>query len=660
MDNAKRNACSRCRSLKLRCLFDTFAGHGKCRRCYDKGSDCVFEAIAPRQRRKRTDTRVAALEKQIAGLKAAIDQHPVSDGAEDCTETQDGAERGVNRPNNTVSQTNDRQASDGSLSSHLHDRIRRNQHPHSREETIPGLIEADVLPLHVGITFFDEFKNNVLPSYPILELTGSHTFTSLRSSQPLLLLGIVTAASRGSDQQLFAELHARLRSLLADAVLVRGQCSLEIVRAILLMEVWYHPPQDLRHLNFYMWIQVAGILVRQLGLWPWTVDASKEGHNVLDQLVDRPRSHVRTAFAVYLSMSTVAISLRRPMTMIWTEHARASLQAFEDSARNAQDKRLVAWVKLQLLAGDLEALRIALSSTRQPEILEQTCSIDRQTIQRFEGRFIEWRNDSFGVIDDSLQIHFFYCRSKLYELAVLLSQTRSTSFPQAEGQISSANNTMDIVWALMSLIQASHNVLDVLLRLDIKPYLRCPTVTTVRALYAIREIHLIWRSTRHHNPQYSQYITEEALSITFYLKQMNDFLARARGSEGFSVPDMALKSLASITNEVLDLATTTSHPRAVAGTSPVGSVNRSKELPADDLEAILTLASPLSEASASIAPAMRDRSPAFSSQHFNTAAAVDHQARNCNDFTRDGDQTTLSDFDMMIMPDAGWMLGPEF
>jgi hypothetical protein len=138
----------------------------------------------------------------------------------------------------------------------------------------------------------------------VLELTEGHAFTSLRSSQPLLLLATVTAASRGSDQRLFAELHSRLRSLLADAVLVRGQCSLEIIQAILVMEVWYHPPEDLRHLNFYMWIQIASTLVRQLGLWPWAVNSSKESHNSFKQFSNRPRSNIRTAFAVYLSMST--------------------------------------------------------------------------------------------------------------------------------------------------------------------------------------------------------------------------------------------------------------------------------------------------------------------------------------------------------------------
>jgi hypothetical protein len=244
------------------------------------------------------------LEKQIAGLKAAIDQHAVGDHLEDGAETQAGAELGVDQRNNALPWKNDSQVDDGGPSVHTNERIRRSQYPPPGEQSIPDLIGADVLPLSVGIKLFDEFKNDVLPGYPVLELSEDHTFTSLRSSHPLLLLGMVTAASRGSNQRLFAELHPRLRSLLADAVLVRGQCSLEIIQAILVMEIWYHPPEDLRHLNFYTWIQIAGTLVRQLGLWPWTIDSSKKRHNSLEQPPNLSRGNDRTAFAVYLSMST--------------------------------------------------------------------------------------------------------------------------------------------------------------------------------------------------------------------------------------------------------------------------------------------------------------------------------------------------------------------
>jgi hypothetical protein len=260
---------------------------------------------------------------------------------------------------------------------------------------------------------------------------------------------------------------------------------------------------------------------------------------------------------------------------------------------------------------------------------------------------------------DSLQVHFSYCRVKLYELAFLSSQTRPTSISHIEKAV---DNTTDMVWALMSLIQASHNVLDVLLRLDIKTFLKCPTVTTVRALYAMLEIYLIWRSTKHQNPQLPQCITEEAFSTTFYLQRMHGFLERARGPAGFSVPDMALKSLASITKEVLNSsATTTSYPPAVVGTSPAADcANKSTDSPANDLEAILTLATTHFEASAGSRPAARDTSSMVSSPTLDTSAALYFQPEEHDELNREGEQMVFSEFDMMIMPDAGWPFGTEF
>jgi hypothetical protein len=211
----------------------------------------------------------------------------------------------------------------------------------------------------------------------------------------------------------------------------------------------------------------------------------------------------------------------------------------------------------------------------------------------------------------------------------------------------------------MSLIQASHNVLDTMLRLDTKAYLRCPTVTTVRALYALQQIYLVWKSTQHQNPQLSHLITEEALALTFYVKRANAFWERAAGAEGFSVPTMALSSLASITKKVLDFDITTSHPQAVE-TNSTDRVDEPTESPANDLEAILTLSTTRSQASTSITPAVCDTSSVVYSHPVDANDAVHHRAGEHNDINREEEYMALSEFDMMIMPDADWMFGTEF
>lgn len=50
--------------------------------------------------------------------------------------------------------------------------------------------------------------------------------------------------------------------------MVQGDRSLELVQAILVMIEWYGSSDDLRHLTFYTWVQMADVMVRELGLCP--------------------------------------------------------------------------------------------------------------------------------------------------------------------------------------------------------------------------------------------------------------------------------------------------------------------------------------------------------------------------------------------------------
>jgi hypothetical protein len=104
---------------------------------------------------------------------------------------------------------------------------------------------------------------------------------------------------------------------------------------------------------------------------------------------------------------------------------------------------------------------------------------------------------------------------------------------------------------VMSLIQSSHSVLDALLQIETSTYRKCPTVTTIRALYAIREIWTVWRSVHFQQTYLSDFITEEVLSLRFYAQQVKDFFEVTTGPEGYQIPKMALNALSNITKYVL-------------------------------------------------------------------------------------------------------------
>jgi hypothetical protein len=294
----QKNACISCRTSKIRCSLDTFAQHGKCRRCFNTNNDCNFKTIAPRQRRKRTDTRVAALEQRLTELQVAVDSqrlihydngtvHVTTSKIVPAPQPIFGDANGT-YANETRATTEERKC----LPEMEDENLVGNCHLQSPLETLFAL---NLLSADTAVRLFDDFTNNVLPQYPILALSSGESFDWLRAHQPTLLLSMIAAACRASNPSLFRKLHFRLRGDLSEQVMVHGNRSVELVQAIFVMVEWYDPPEDMRRLNFYAWIQIAGLMVRELGLWPWNEDTSSS--------VDHTTSEWRISFAAYLTMS---------------------------------------------------------------------------------------------------------------------------------------------------------------------------------------------------------------------------------------------------------------------------------------------------------------------------------------------------------------------
>ncbi|KAK4447551.1 putative fungal-specific transcription protein [Podospora aff. communis PSN243] len=82
-DPKKQRACESCRGLKVRCEPDATNPEGPCKRCAKAGRACVVTQPT-RKRQKKTDNRVAELEKKIDALTASLQAtrggapHPMS------------------------------------------------------------------------------------------------------------------------------------------------------------------------------------------------------------------------------------------------------------------------------------------------------------------------------------------------------------------------------------------------------------------------------------------------------------------------------------------------------------------------------------------------------------------------------------------------------
>lgn len=137
----------------------------------------------------------------------------------------------------------------------------------SEVTTLPGIV-PDLLPFENAQALLTRFRNKTIPQFPLILLPSkTTTLSALATSKPTLLLALFTAASSSGPGLLFKTLHAELTKRLAMRVIVNGERSLELVQALLVMEVWYCIPEDGEEgVNFYQWIHVAATMALQLGL----------------------------------------------------------------------------------------------------------------------------------------------------------------------------------------------------------------------------------------------------------------------------------------------------------------------------------------------------------------------------------------------------------
>lgn len=87
-DTKRPRACEACRGLKVKCDPDLVKG--TCRRCAKAGRQCIVTAPS-RKRQKKTDNRVAELEKKINALEASLHatKGEVSTGSDDAASDDD-------------------------------------------------------------------------------------------------------------------------------------------------------------------------------------------------------------------------------------------------------------------------------------------------------------------------------------------------------------------------------------------------------------------------------------------------------------------------------------------------------------------------------------------------------------------------------------------
>lgn len=85
--------------------------------------------------------------------------------------------------------------------------------------------------------------------------------------------------------------------------------------------------------------------------------------------------------------------------MALTKAALQCLELFDQNTRDVNDKRLVAWIRLQMVAEEAETARVQLQECAEGSTCHDQKMMDHKLIQALEDRLGAWRDASQGLMN---------------------------------------------------------------------------------------------------------------------------------------------------------------------------------------------------------------------------------------------------------------------
>ncbi|KAK9240094.1 hypothetical protein V1525DRAFT_395974 [Lipomyces kononenkoae] len=452
-DHKRSRACDHCRALKVRCVpHDETEPSGTCHRCYKSSRQCVF-TVNPRKRQKRTDTRVADLEKKLDELTARLA----------ATKGQQGehtrAKREILTPEMThaaqpsrngqqVLQTESEEQSQNIPPLHLP--VKANSYPtppmlHQQQPTtqadfssISGLAElaslrpdelsayyrtyssplrqsADVLglrfvqPQHIEEVFrrydvreelaqkvFDYFANDMLPHFPFLYFPPNMVFREVLMSKPMTSLAIFaqSIAKTKDTLDLASQLVAELYRIVSEQVFVVGNKTLDLIQCLMIMCAWYNPPEIYECNKVTIFTNCAITLARELGLHK--PPRSRSQHKVdtifraLQPVDTQSLECRRTWLGLYYASCVLSMHFRDTNPVRWSPYLDQCCEVLDIKDGVPSDHTLVRLARLHQIIENIADIFHPSDDSEPTDINDKRLA---HMIRIFERNLCDWKNE---------------------------------------------------------------------------------------------------------------------------------------------------------------------------------------------------------------------------------------------------------------------------
>ncbi|EHY56439.1 hypothetical protein HRR83_002480 [Exophiala dermatitidis] len=583
-DLKRPRACEACRQLKVKCELDENSPTGSCKRCAKANRQCIVTAPS-RKRQKKTDSRVAELEKKIDALTATLASRGGGGGGPDADFTADTTiahqphavrpgpyggqwpglppppppppQLGLQSPQNMHQGV--KRKSTGNYD-YVGGDLHKSSEPLFRspapvppyppiqaETSRPKSSfdnEASADPVERGLVdvvtarkCFERYMAEMCEHLPMVVFAPGTTAEQVRKTKPVLFLAVLAVASGTIRPDLQQRLITEITRTLADRLINRGEKSLELVQTLQVTTCFYQPPEKYEELNFNQLIHIAAVMALDLGMGKRTKPGGGPSWRPYPEnkrpLTEPNSAETRRAWlGCYFMCSNSSMSLRRPLLIRWSPYAEECIEILNSSPDALpSDKWFCHLVRAQHIA---EEVGLEFSMDDPASLLSLTDPKTQYHLKAFERQLAEWHDAATPEILKKPVIQHTEGIINLYMHEIAMHHNHNVddfrppfNATPIEGPPDPDNVTPAHIEALTTCIHAAHAAFDAFLTMDTKMVRALPTLFFVRNAYAAVALIKMYTAVSAKGSKFASIFKTQDLKVEYYLDRLIEVLTKA-------------------------------------------------------------------------------------------------------------------------------------
>ncbi|KAK4549531.1 hypothetical protein LTR36_006528 [Oleoguttula mirabilis] len=430
--------------------------------------------------------------------------------------------------------------------------------PDKPAEEWNDVVDRGMLSMGTARQLYSMYRTDLYPHYPMVAIPDSVSADDMRQAKPTLFLAVIAAASSKVDSELSAALDKEVLQAYATRSLVQSEKSLELVQALLISAIWYHPPSRFGQLKYYEYIHMAATMAMDIGIGTRPVRhrhsrLGKHGERGQILLHDNSPSSLihpaedatnpdlsmtprwstdsgpdtgstecrRTFLACYIVCAGVSLSLRRPNMLRVSSYIRECVDHLERATDTLpSDRMLLAWVRLIMIG---EEISVSFSYEDPGGIAGISELRTQLMLKDFERRLTAWFTSVPDTdVNGSLTIMYYTVRLYLHEIALHVDHSpEDFRAPYQMGVVHSSGDeeipTKVLADSIAECITCSHSLLTTFFAMEVDSCRALPVFSYVRVSFAAFVLAKLCLSASHPGSRIGRVLDRTSLEVESYM-----------------------------------------------------------------------------------------------------------------------------------------------